>query len=395
MKRNNSKKGSGRKKNASSLKSIECKAARILSAGDQIKCIGSGRWGVRSKPEGQEYVVSLSENGCTCKCFYHVNRKGARCKHIVAVEMLLVSQANVQDAGEPMTLDKPDVRCPNCKSVKFCKNGNRYHKHRDPTQTFKCRKCNRRFTGKPGFEHRRHDPSMIIFCLMAFGFGISPNNISLMFANCGNRVHPATVARWATHYAGLVERYATTLRPSAGYRWSADEKYKRVSGKECWLFSVIDTATRFVLSWETSTGKMNYDAAGLLDKARLATGFRPRVFVTDGLCPFRKAFKKIFWSGRGPRPVHVADCHWMKKYCSNNGHERFNGELGDVLKGVRGIKKCESPLFKLLIVHHNFIKPHLGLGGMTPAKAAGITIKGPPWRTLIACAAVHETLAVA
>ena len=141
---------------------------------------------------------------------------------------------------------------------------------------------------------------------------------------------------------------------------------------------------------------MNYDAMGLLpDKARLATGFRPRVFVTDKLRPFRKAFKKIFWSGRGPRPVHVADCHWMKKYCSNNGHERFNGELGDVLKGVRGIKKCESPLFKLLIVHHNFIKPHLGLGGMTPAKAAGITIKGPPWRTLIACAAVHETLAAA
>ena len=64
---------------------------------------------------------------------------------------------------------------------------------------------------------------------MAFGFDISPNNISLMFANCGNQVHPATVARWATHYAGLVERYATTLRPSAGYRWSADEKYKRVS----------------------------------------------------------------------------------------------------------------------------------------------------------------------
>ena len=135
MKRNNGKKGSGRKKNASSLKSIECKAARILSAGDQIKGIGRAvGGGVRSKPEWQEYAVSLSENGCTCKCFYHVNRKGARCKHIVAVEMLLVSQANVQDAGEPMILDKPDVRCPNCKSVKFCKNGNRCHKHRDPTQ---------------------------------------------------------------------------------------------------------------------------------------------------------------------------------------------------------------------------------------------------------------------
>ena len=125
---------------------------------------------------------------------YHVNRNGARCKHIVAVEMLLVSQANVPDAGEPMTIDKPDVRCPNCKSVKFCKNGNRYHKHLDPTQTFKCRKCNRQFTGKPGFEHRRHGPSMIILGLMAFGFGISPNNISLMFANCGSRVHQASCA---------------------------------------------------------------------------------------------------------------------------------------------------------------------------------------------------------
>ena len=142
---------------------------------------------------------------------------------------------------------------------------------------------------------------------------------------------------------------------------------------------------------------MNYDATGLLlDKARLAAGFRPHVSVTDGLCPFCKAFKKIFWSCRGPRPVHVADSHWTKKYCSsNNGHERFNGELGDVLNGVRGIKKRESPLFKLLIVHHNFIKPHFGLGGMTPAKAAGITINGTPWRTLIACAAVHEALAAA
>ena len=68
-------------------------------------------------------------------CSYHVNQNRARCKHIVAVEMILVPQANVPDAGEPITLDMPDAKCPNCKSVKFCKNGNRCHKHRDPTWT--------------------------------------------------------------------------------------------------------------------------------------------------------------------------------------------------------------------------------------------------------------------
>ena len=124
----------------------------------------------------------------------HVNRNGVRCKRIVAVGILLVSQANVPDAGEPITLDRPDPKCPNCKSVKFCKSGNRCHRHRDPAQRFKCRKCNRQFTGKPGFGHRRHDPSMIIFCSMAFGFGISPNNTSPMFANYGNQVHQASCA---------------------------------------------------------------------------------------------------------------------------------------------------------------------------------------------------------
>ena len=139
---------------------------------------------------------------------------------------------------------------------------------------------------------------------------------------------------------------------------------------------------------------MNYDTAELLGKARLTAGFRPRVFVTDGLRHFRKAFKKIFWSCWDPCPAHVADCHWTKKYCSNNSHERFNGEFGDVLNGVHGIKKRESPLFELLIIHHNFIKSHLGLGGLTPARAAGITINGAPWRALIACAAVHKALSV-
>ena len=103
--------------------------------------------------------------------------------------MLLVSQANVQDAGEPMTLDKQ------MSGALTASQSNSARTEIDTTSTgipprhSSAGKCNRRFTGKPGFEHRRHDPSMIIFCLMAFGFGISPNNISLMFANCGNQVH--------------------------------------------------------------------------------------------------------------------------------------------------------------------------------------------------------------
>ena len=86
----------------------------------------------------------------------------------------------------------------------------------------------------------------------------------------------------------------------------------------------------------------------------------------------------------------------MKQYCNNNdddGHERFNGELADVLKSVRGLKKQHFILFSLLILHHNFIRPHMSLNEKTPSESAGITIKGPKLLTLIENAAVHQALA--
>ena len=37
----------------------------------------------------------------------------------------------------------------------------------------------------------------------------------------------------------------------------------------------------------------------------------------------------------------------------------------------------------MAILHHNFIRAHRGLGGRTPAEAAGITMHGPNrWITL-------------
>ena len=150
----------------------------------------------------------------------------------------------------------------------------------------------------------------------------------------------------------------------------------------------MDTTTRFVLSWDVSTEKMVYNATGLLKAARGVAGFRLRIFVTNGLHAYAVAFGKVYRLCQGLRPIHIRDCHWLKKFCSNNGHERFNGELADILDRIRGIRDPESYLFKLIILHHNFIRPHMGLGGKTPAAVAGIEIKGPPWITLIENAAL-------
>jgi transposase InsO family protein len=69
---------------------------------------------------------------------------------------------------------------------------------------------------------------------------------------------------------------------------------------------------------------------------------------------------------------------------NNNRMERFNGELRDREKVVRGVKKADSPLLSGYQIYHNYIRPHMALNGATPAEKAGIEVKGKDkWLTLI------------
>jgi hypothetical protein len=64
--------------------------------------------------------------------------------------------------------------------------------------------------------------------------------------------------------------------------------------------------------------------------------------------------------------------------------ERMNGEIRDREKVVRGVKKENSPLLSGLQIYHNYVRPHMGLEGKTPADLAGIRVEGEnKWVTLI------------
>ncbi len=66
-----------------------------------------------------------------------------------------------------------------------------------------------------------------------------------------------------------------------------------------------------------------------------------------------------------------------------NKMERLNGTMRDFL---RGLQEDYSPLLEGLRVY-NRVRPHEGIGEgayeMTPGEAAGITVNGPKWKTLI------------
>jgi hypothetical protein len=64
--------------------------------------------------------------------------------------------------------------------------------------------------------------------------------------------------------------------------------------------------------------------------------------------------------------------------------ERFNGEIRDREKTMRGLKKNDTPILKGYQLFHNYIRGHESLDGKTPAEACGIKIEGKnKWFTLI------------
>jgi hypothetical protein len=64
--------------------------------------------------------------------------------------------------------------------------------------------------------------------------------------------------------------------------------------------------------------------------------------------------------------------------------ERFNGEIRDREKTMRGLKTTNTAIFSGAQLFHNYIRPHEGVDGKTPSEACGIKIEGKnKWKTLI------------
>lgn len=62
----------------------------------------------------------------------------------------------------------------------------------------------------------------------------------------------------------------------------------------------------------------------------------------------------------------------------------MNGEVRDLEKVMRRLERIDTPILKGIQIYHNFIRPHEGLDGETPADRAGIKVEGEnKWLTII------------
>ena len=310
----------------------------------------------------------------------HVTGKGCRCKHIAAVEYMLLKETVSSPKGK-LIIGEVGLKCPECGKEEYVLNG----KDEYGKQRYLCKLCERRFRDNLGFEYRHTSPLFITLALVLNGAGMSPFNIQIMLEHMNVKVHVDTISRWLEYYVALVEKYTDPIQPpNLGSKLGADEKRQDVKGEENYFVMAMDLATRFILAWETTSDKMGYDATKLLMAAKIKAG---KPYITDGLSGYHTAFKKVFGVLKGFF-MHLRDIHIRNEFSNTNKQERANSTFAGRAGPARGINSENSLVYRIFILHYNYIRPHSGIGGKTPAEAAGIEIQGHnKWLTLIQNAA--------
>ena len=96
----------------------------IYQKGDQIKAISKTSWDVASQNmEGKQYRVSFATSAPTCKCKYYSTGNGTRCKHISAVEHLMLAEVESESSHEKVIIDEQKLACLECKKTEYVRNG--------------------------------------------------------------------------------------------------------------------------------------------------------------------------------------------------------------------------------------------------------------------------------
>jgi len=100
-------------------------------------------------------------------------------------------------------------------------------------------------------------------------------------------------------------------------------------------------------------------------------------FVSDGFENYRNAFNKLFYR---TCKLHFGVPIACRKYGlkhNNNSIERYNGKIEDRTKTMRDFGSHEGAegFLNLRTVIQNFVNPHQGLKGRTPAEIANVDLK--------------------
>jgi transposase-like protein len=259
------------------------------------------------------------------------------------------------------------------------------HNRYGDIQRYLCKSCGKRFSFNLGFEGMKASPQVITSAMQLYFTGESLRNVQKFLRLQGVTVSHVAVYKWIRKYVQLMDKYLSQIKPQVSDTWRADEMYLKIKGNPKYLYALLDDQTRFWIAKEVAGDKMSREAteyaSNLFRQGKEITGKKPLTLITDQLHAYHLAYKREFFTLKDPRTEHLT---WEDNKADNLKMERFNGEIRDREKIMRGLKKPESPSIGGYQIYHNYIRPHEALAERTPAEACGIKVEGQDkWLTII------------
>ncbi|MGD0690179.1 MAG: DDE-type integrase/transposase/recombinase [Candidatus Bathyarchaeia archaeon] len=362
----------------------------IAQKPNQVQRLSEKFYKVASQSREITYDVARTESfaiGWICNCPDFTHRE-VKCKHIWAVEFSLKLREKVREfVIQPVEINS----CVFCHSRNLKKYGVRWNKCGN-LQRFLCADCERTFSVNLGFEKMKHNPHGVTTAMQLYFSGESLRNTARSLRLLGVQVSHKTVFMWIKKYTALMEKYLDKITPQVSDTWRADELFLKVRGDMKYLYALMDDETRFWIAQQVTDSKYTADITPLFREGKKFAEKAPSTLITDGAFNFSSAYEKAFWRENKALMIQHIRHVRMSGDLNNNKMERMNGEIRDREKVMRSLKKEDTPILTGYQIFHNYIRPHMGINGKTPAELAGIKVKGKDkWLTLIQNASQEST----
>jgi transposase-like protein len=247
-----------------------------------------------------------------------------------------------------------------------------------------CPDCGAHFAPDDGFKKMRFPKEVILMAVDLYRQGLSLRKVKFFLAHHhGVKVSEVAIWKWVNKYSELLQKYLAEVKPQIKGTVHLDEKILKVRGKQRRYWGAKDRKTKFRLASNLSETAKNEEAYRLFRRMINGSSGRFRLFVSDKLGAYQQAFNKFFrqasdWRRKGARLNHGVPIGSRKHGLTRNNNtiERDNQRIGRRVVLTRGFKSDRSAwnILQMMDIGYNFLDPHLGLRGRTPADAAGVGI---------------------
>lgn len=223
------------------------------------------------------------------------------------------------------------------------------------------------------FKRFRFSPKIILSVLtLYFASSSSLRAIQkILFSLLSIKVSHVTIHKWTKHFAILLEQISGVLLSLADLKsdeWHADETIVKISGIKHYLWVLLDSETRVIISFFLSPYRDSNSAFQLCQRALFSTSDAPDIIVTDRLDSYNMPISVCY-----PSTKHYP-YKGFKDYLNNNFIESFNNTFKSWYKVKKGFKsfKSANALITTFIFYYNFIHHHSSLNNLSPALVAGV-----------------------